>query len=149
MLGILDLVILVWSHRRRCTHCGSPFWAPPIHRGKEVSIGRERYVCVCGNKYETGRHEWVHLTPEEKRKYLWSGLVVIPAVTTILAAIIGYFLKWHEPYWTMAVILGFLGLLGGLICSALLWVMRSLPVMLSLRRTRHGEPAFGATTWQN
>jgi hypothetical protein len=82
---------------------------------------------VCGHKYETGRREWAYLSAEEKRKYLWSGLVVIPVVTTALAAIGGYFLRWHEPFWMMSVILGFLGLLSGLICSALLLTIRGLP----------------------
>ena len=115
-----------------------------------MAVGRESYLCVCGHKYETGRREFAHLSREEKRKHLWSGLVAIPIVTTALAAIGGYFLRWHEPFWTMSVILRFLGLLSGLICSALLLVIRGLPVLASLRRTRRGEPALGgAATWQN
>jgi hypothetical protein len=113
------------------------FWAPPIHGGGDIGIGRECYVCVCGNRYETGRREWIRLSQQEKRKYLWSGLLMIPLVTTVLAAIGGYFLKWHEPYWFMSVFIGFLGLLSGLICSATLLAIRGLPVLTSIRRTRH------------
>jgi hypothetical protein len=87
----------------------------------------------------------VRLGREEKRKYLWSGLVAIPVVVAALAAIGGYFLRWHEPYWMMSVILGFLGLLSGLICSALLLIIRGLPVALSLRRTPHEEPTLSGT----
>jgi hypothetical protein len=64
---------------------------------------------------------------------------MIPLVTVALGAIGGYLLKWHEPYWFMSVFVGFLGLLSGLICSAALLLIRGLPVMTSLRRTRHSE----------
>jgi len=150
MFGIFDLIILILIRRRHCGRCGRAFWAAPPHSGREVAVGRECYLCVCGKKYETGRREWVHLSREEKRKYLWSGLLAIPVVTTVLAAIGGYFLRWHEPFWAMSVILGFLGLLSGLICSALLLMIRGLPVTASLLRARRGEPtAGGAATWQN
>jgi len=64
---------------------------------------------------------------------------MIPVVTMALGAIGGYFLKWHEPYWFMSVFVGFLGLLGGLICSVTLLLIRGLPVMTSLRRTRQSK----------
>jgi hypothetical protein len=87
----------------------------------------------------------MHLSPEEKRKYLWSGLLAIPLVTTILGAIGGYLLKWHEPYWFMSVFIAFLGLLSGLICSAALLALRGLPVVISLRRTRRYDLTLGDT----
>jgi hypothetical protein len=144
MFGILDIIVLILIRRHHCTRCDRVFWAPPIHSGEDICIGRECYICVCGNRYETGRREWIHLSRQEKRKYLWSGLVMIPLVTTVLAATGGYFLKWHEPYWFMSVFIGFLGLLGGLICSAALLAIRGLPVMTSLRRTRHSAPGLSS-----
>jgi hypothetical protein len=138
MFGIIDLIVLILIRRRHCERCGRAFWAAPPHGGREVAVGRERYFCLCGSKYETGRREWMHLSWQEKRKYLWSGLLMIPLVTTVLAATGGYFLKWHEPYWFMSVFIGFLGLLSGLICSTLLLFIRGLPVVVSLRRTRQG-----------
>ena len=144
MFGIIDILILILIRRRHCPRCGRSFWAAPPHSGTDISIGRECYICVCGNRYETGRREWTQLSREQKRKYLWSGLVAIPAVITTLAAIGGYFLRWHEPYWVMAVLLGFLGLLSGLICSALLLAVRSLPVLTSLRRTKFDHSGTGA-----
>ena len=144
MFGILDIIVaLILVRRRNCSRCQRAFWAAPPYSGRDTAVGRESYVCVCGNTYETGRREWAHLNKEQKRKYLWSGLLTIPAVITVLAAIGGYFLRWHEPYWTMSVILGFLGLLSGLICSGLLLGIRGLPVAASLWRTRHDDPALG------
>jgi len=136
VLGIVDLVVLVLVRRHHCTRCDRVFWAPPIHVSEDICIGRECYVCACGNRYETGRREWIHLSPDEKRKYLWSGLLVIPLVVAGLGAIGGYLLRWHEPYWFMSVFIGVLGLVSGLICSAVLLAVRGLPVVTSLRRTR-------------
>jgi hypothetical protein len=99
----------------------------------------EKECYVCGNKYKTGRREWAHLSTEEKGRYLWFGLVLIPAITTALGGIGGYFLRWHEPYWLMAVLIGFLGPLSGLICSAVLLFIRWLPVVTSLLRTSNSE----------
>ena len=149
MFGVLDILILLLVRQRKCSQCGTGFWAAPPHVGEEIAIGRESYSCACGNQYQTGRHEWQSLSDEQKREYLWSGLVAIPVVITVLAAIGGYFLRWHEPYWTMSVILGFLGLLSGLICSGLLLTIRGLPVLLSLRRTRRLGIVGGTGTWQN
>jgi len=139
MFGILDIIVLILVRRRHCSRCDRGFWAPPVHSGEDISVGREYYMCVCGNRYETGRREWRHLSQDEKRKYLWSGLLTIPVVTMALGAVGGYFLKWHEPYWFMSVFVGFLGMLSGLICSVALLVIRGLPVMTSIRRTRHSE----------
>jgi hypothetical protein len=136
MFGIIDILVLILIRRRHCIRCGRTFWAASPHSGNDLSIGRECYICVCGDRYETGRREWANLSREQKREYLWSGLVAIPMILAGLAGVVGYFLRWHEPYWTMAVILGFLGLLSGLICSALLLVIRSLPVVASLRRMK-------------
>jgi len=139
MFGILDIIVLILVRRCHCSRCDRVFWAPPVQSGGDISIGRECYVCVCGNRYETGRREWTHLSQDEKRKYLWSGLLMIPVVTMALGAIGGYFLKWHEPYWFMSVFVGFLGLLSGLICSIALLLIRGLPVITSLWRIRHSE----------
>lgn len=116
--------------------------APPQHPRGELAIGREAYVCTCGNRYETGRREWIHLSIEEKRKYLWSALLMIPVLTTAMGAIGGSFLQWHEPYWFMSVFIAFLGLLSGLICSAVLLSLRCLPVAHSLLRTRHSHQSL-------
>ena len=139
MFGLFDIVVLILVRRRHCARCERTFWAAPPHAGSDISIGRESYPCQCGERYITGRYEWKHLTKNQKREYLWSGLLAVPLVITILAAIGGYFLRWHEPYWTMSVILGLLGLLSGLICSGFLLAMRSVPVLLSIRRTRRAE----------
>ena len=142
MFGILDILVLILIRRHRCTRCERVFWAPPPHPTGEVAIGRECYVCVCGNRYETGRREWTHLNVEEKRKYLWSGLVMIPVITSAMGAIGGYFLRWHEPYWFMSIFIGFLGLLSGFICSAVLLFIRWMPVATSLLRIRHNHRAL-------
>jgi hypothetical protein len=137
MFGILDILVVILVRRRHCSRCGRTFWAAPPHLGGDTAVGREYYLCVCGNRYETGRREWEHLSLEEKRVYLWSGLLAIPILLTALAAMGGYFLKWHEPYWMMSVFIGVLGLISGLICSGLLLTIRGLPVLASLRRSRH------------
>jgi hypothetical protein len=85
----------------------------------------------------------MNLSPEEKREYLWSGLLVIPLITAILGLIIGYLLKWHEPYWVMSVLIGIIGFLSGSICSAALLVIRGMPVMMSRYRTGHHDPDPG------
>jgi hypothetical protein len=144
MFGIIDILVLILIRRRHCIRCGRSFWAAPPHSGADISIGRESYICVCGNRYETRKSEWAHLSREQKREYLWSGLVAIPAIITSLAAVVGYFLRWHEPYWVMALILGFLGLLSGLICSALLLILRALPVVASMRRSKFDRSETGA-----
>jgi hypothetical protein len=144
MFGIIDIIVLILVRRRHCSRCGRAFWAAPPHSGKDISIGRECYLCICGNKYVTDRREWAHLSQEQKHKYLWSGLIAIPAAVTAVAAIVGYFLRWHEPYWVMAVLLGCLGLLSGLICSTLLLAIRSLPILTSVRRTGSDQARTGA-----
>ena len=128
MFGILDVIVLILVRRHRCSRCDRVFWAPPPHASDDLAIGKECYICVCGNKYETGRREWANLSTEEKHKYSWSGLVMVPVTTTALGAIGGYFLGWHGPYWFMSVFIGFLGLLSGLTCSAILLFIRWLPV---------------------
>jgi hypothetical protein len=70
---------------------------------------------------------------------------MLPVVTTALGAMGGYFLKWHEPYWFMSVFIGFLGLLSALICSAVLLLIRGLPVIGSLRRTGCSDPLMTNT----
>ena len=145
MFGILDLLVLILIRRHRCSRCERVFWAPPPRPNGELAVGRQDYVCVCGNRYVTGRREWTHLSIEEKRKYLWSGLVMIPVITVAIGAIGGYFLRWHEPYWFMSIFIGFLGLLSGLICSAVLLFIRWLPVATSLLRTRHNHRTLDNT----
>ena len=145
MFGILDILVLILIRRHRCSRCERGFWAPPPHPNGALAVGREDYVCVCGNRYVTGRREWTHLSVEEKRKYLWSGLVMIPVITVAIGAIGGYFLRWHEPYWLMSIFIGFLGLLSGLICSAVLLFIRWLPVATSLLRTRHNHRTLDNT----
>jgi hypothetical protein len=93
MFGILDILVLILVRRRHCSRCGRTFWAAPPHLGRDTAVGREYYLCVCGNRYETGRREWEHLSRDEKRVYLWSGLLAIPILLTTFAAIGGYFLR--------------------------------------------------------
>jgi hypothetical protein len=69
-------------------------------------------------------------------------MLMVPIITCALGATGGYFLRWHEPYWFMSVFIGFLGLLSGLICSAVLLSIRALPVATSLLRTRHNDGAL-------
>jgi hypothetical protein len=72
---------------------------------------------------------------------------MLPAVITALAAIAGYMVRWHEPYWMMAAFFGVLGLITGIICSSLLWLARWRRIRASLRRTGHIELApIGFTT---
>lgn len=144
MLGaLIDIIVAIWVRRRRCSRCERRFWAAPPHTGEGISIGRGSYACDCGETYVTGRREWQHLARKEKRGYLWSGLLMIPLVIAGLAAIGGYFLRWHKPYWTMSLILGMLGLLTGFICSGFLLLIRSVPVFLSLQRTRRAGEGIG------
>src|SRR3981081_4167309 len=140
MFGLLDLALLIVSYRRHCQQCGAAFWCEPSPARGELRGGRECHVCLCGCRYETGNREWVHLTQEERKKYLWSGTFVIPVVTTLLAGVAGYLVRWHEPYWMMAVFFGFLGFLTGMICSSFLWLKRGLRIWASLRRTRDAGP---------
>jgi hypothetical protein len=93
MFGILDIIVLLLVRWQHCSRCGKSFWAPPAHAGRELAIGREVYLCGCGNRFTTGRQEWHNITSEEKRRYLWSGLATIPLVITPLAAIGGYLLR--------------------------------------------------------
>jgi hypothetical protein len=139
MFGIFEIILLILVRRRHCGRCDRAFWAPPVHVGKDICIGRARYVCECGHSYETGRREWVLLSRKEQRTYLWSGLLIMPLVMAGVGAVGGYFLKWHEPYWFMSVFIGFLGLLSGMICSAALFAIRGLPVVASLRQTRRNQ----------
>jgi len=141
MWSLLDIVLLVVSHRHKCVQCGAAFWCESSPPRGELSVGRECYICHCGARYDIGNREWIHLTEDERRRYLWSGTLAIPAVTTVLASILGYFLRWHEPYWFMAVFLGFLGLITGLICSSFLWIKRGLRIWASRRRTRDAAPS--------
>lgn len=137
---LLDLILLVVSCRHTCQQCGAAFWCEPGPRQGELSVGKECHVCICGARFETGNREWIHLSPEERKKYFWSGTVIIPLLTTTLAAIAGYLVRWHEPYWFMAVFFGFLGLVTGLICSSFLWLKRGARIWASLRRTRDAAP---------
>jgi hypothetical protein len=141
MFGLLDVALLIVSCRRHCTQCGAVFWCEPSPAHGELSVGKECHVCLCGLRYETGNREWVHLTAEERKRYLWSGTFIVPVVTTLLAAVAGYLVRWHEPYWMMAVLFGFLGFLTGMICSSFLWLKRGLRIWASLRRTRDIEPS--------
>ena len=133
---MLELILLIWSYRHTCPSCGVSSWREPPAQDGELSVGKEVYVCLCGAKWTTGNREWMHLSPEERKKYLWSGTLIVPIVTTTLAAIGGYLVRWHEPYWMMAVFFGVLGLIAGLICSSFLWLKRGLYILKSIRRTR-------------
>jgi hypothetical protein len=135
-MGLLDLILLIVSCRRHCSQCGAAFWCEPPPAQGELSVGKECHVCLCGAEYVTGNREWVHLSAEEKKSYFWSGTLMIPVVTTLLAALAGYVLRWHEPYWMMAAIFGLLGLITGLVCPSFLWLKRGLRIWGSIRRTR-------------
>jgi hypothetical protein len=140
MFGLLHLALLIMSCRRHCSQCGAVFWCEPSPADGELSVGRGCHVCLCGARFETGNREWVDLTRDEKRKYLWSGTLMLPAVTTLLAAVAGYLVRWHEPYWMMAVFFGILGLITGMICSSFLWLKRGIRIWGSLQRTRDVAP---------
>ena len=139
MFWILDILVLILVRRRACEQCGRKFWAAPPHTGRVTAVGREDYVCECGYRYHTGRREWDHLSSREKHQYLWSGIMAILIVITALAALGGYFLKWHEPYWFMSVFIGLLGLFTGVICSGVLLALRSVPIFASRWRTKHSD----------
>ena len=99
-------------------------------------------MCVCvvpGSKPGTVNGYILVLKSDEHT--FWSGSLAIPAVTTVLAAIAGYLVRWYEPYWMMAVFFGALGLITGFICSSFLWLRRGLRVWASLQRTRDASPA--------
>ena len=140
MFGLLDLALLVVSCRRHCPQCGTVFWCEPPPAKGEMSVGRECHTCLCGARYHTGNREWAQLTPDERRKYLWSGVLLVPTVTTVLAAVAGYLVRWHEPYWAMAVFFGFLGFITGVICSSFLLLRRGVRIWASLQRTRDVTP---------
>ena len=135
-MGLLDLILLIISCRHKCSQCGAAYWCEPPPRHGELSVGKEVHTCICGMRYETGNREWARLNPEQRRSYFWSGTLLIPVVTTTLAATAGYLVRWHEPYWFMALFFGLLGLVTGLICSSFLWLKRGLCIWASLRRTR-------------
>ena len=137
---LFDLILLVISCRHTCPSCGMTFWCEPGPGRRELSVGKGCHICVCGSRYETGNREWINLNHEERKRYFWSGTLIIPLVTTTLAAIAGYLVRWHEPYWFMAVFFGFLGLITGLICSSFLWTKRGLRIWASMRRTRDASP---------
>lgn len=140
MFGLLHIALLIWGYRCKCPQCGAAFWCDSPPEPGELSVGRECYVCLCGFRYENGNREWAHLTREERKKSLWSGTLMIPLITTILGAVGGYLLRWHEPYWMMAILIGVLGFLTGMICSSFLWLKRGLRIWASLRRTREVQP---------
>ena len=144
MFGLLDIALVIIICRHHSQQCGAVFWCEPPPRTGELSVGNECHVCLCGARNETGNREWVHLKPEEQRTYFWSGTLAIPAVMTVLAAIAGYPVRWHEPYWMMAVFFGALGLTTGFICSSFLWPRRGLRVWDSLQRTPDASPAHAS-----
>jgi hypothetical protein len=135
------LILLILGYRHTCSECGAVFWCEPLAVNGELSVGKECHLCLCGARYETGNREWVHLSTEEKRKYLWSGTLIVPVITTLLAGVAGYLTRWHEPYWMVALLFGLVGLITGLICSSFLWLKRGLRIWVSVRRTRDIEPA--------
>ena len=133
----LELILLaLFGDHWRCSQCGAGFWSEDSPSRSGVGVGREYHECICGQTRQTGNREWIQLSRDERRRYLWSDARIIVLTTTALAAIAGYVVRWHEPYWFMAVFFGFLGLITGLICSSYLWLKRGLRVWASLRRTR-------------
>jgi hypothetical protein len=130
----------VESRIRYCPVCGNVFFVEPSPPLGPVRVGPEYQTCVCGATHPTGKSEWVHLGKAERREYLWSGLGTLLILITGAAAVAGYLTRWHEPYWLMAVVFGFLGLLAGLICSLLVLAGRWLQVLASRGRAGPAQP---------
>jgi hypothetical protein len=140
VFGIFEILWLVFRGLRRCTNCGAILWIGEPPRRREIRVGKEEYVCKCGARYPTGCKEWVHLTARQQHDYFWSLTVLVPASTTTLAAIAGYLVRWHEPYWLMSAFFGALGLFAGMLCSSFLWLKRWMSIRASVHRTGRLEP---------
>src|SRR4030095_782821 len=73
-------------------------WAP---------MGRERYLCPCGEKYLTGATEWDHLGQWERRRRFRQTIVfgvLFSAFSSILAIPIYFILKLFAP--ALAIVVG-------------------------------------------
>ena len=97
-------------------------------------VGREHYLCHCGQKYLTGATEWVHLGWERKlhiRSTFGESIVV-----SVLFAIVGFAIYFGFGRSRAALIVaGVITALPFLLMQAAFW----LEVAASIRRTRTGK----------
>ena len=117
---------------QRCPTCKQT-WAAELSQADVIRIGKEVFVCTCGIAWPTGRVEWAHLTPRMRRPYFLStaeiGVVIL---SPLVGALFTFFIarnKWMGLLW---------GIFGGLAVAAVflavMWTLKLMFVILSLRR---------------
>ena len=120
--------------RTICPVCSRQLTEKPV----KLEIGKETIKCACGATVATGRREWKHASPDERRSY-WSLGGIIPVLITASVTTGIVFGTWQKFSSGQAGV-GFdlrASIWATLICAVLFGLdlgSRILQVRLSLRR---------------
>jgi hypothetical protein len=117
---------------QKCPTCKQT-WSAQLGTAKIIRIGEETYTCKCGISWETGRVEWAHLTPQQRRSYFLSTAEVgVLILWPFVGGLFTFFIaknKWMGLLW---------GIVGGLLVAAffvlVMWGFKYMFVRLSLKR---------------
>jgi hypothetical protein len=120
-----------------CDECGREI-TKYLHRYRAHSwpqIGRERYLCRCGQSYFTGAKEWDHITSWKRRRFIKRtlGLSIVLSVLLLAPGIL--------IYWIFHRSLG--AAIAALVIVALPFILQTsfwLEVAASKRRTSGNVP---------
>ena len=148
-MALFELIrILQGIHEdyEKCPKCGERWNARARDRSTVVRIGKEAFVCRCGDQHWTGLLEWSHLTEKQRRDYFISSLeigvlMICLVCPPLFAYFIGNGIKSAMVALDWGAVIGF-GLL------AVSWAIKMLVVKISLRRCPH-EVGFisGTAPW--
>ena len=96
---------MIFVNYQHCPKCSNTFcWTL---RPDALRVGEEVFVCKCGERYSSGKHEWAHLSKTQKFFYFCSESAV---GIMLLLPFMGIIAVYH---WAGAVLFPILAL-GGL-----------------------------------
>ena len=131
MLGAA-LVTTVRVYYNKCDKCGST-WSTRLSQADVIRIGKETFICKCGTAWPTGYVEWAHLTPRQRRSYFLStaeiGLLIL---CPFVGGLFSYFIALNKRSGLVKGVAG--GLVTALVWILVMWTMKFVFVLLSLRR---------------
>jgi hypothetical protein len=122
-----------------CPDCNQK-WAEHLSQANVIRVGREKFVCKCNKEWNTGNVEWAHLDKKQRKSYLLSSAEIgVILICTLVPPVFGYF---TGPGWRAALEAGAWGFAVGFAFACILWMIKAVLIMVSLRRCPEAPNPF-------
>ena len=120
-------------HYQKCPTCRQT-WNAQLGTTNVIRLGKETYTCKCGIDWETGRVEWSHLTPRQRRSYFLSTAEIgVLILWPFVGGLFTYFIA-KDKLWGLI-----WGVVGGLLVAGVfvlvMWWLKFAFARASLRRS--------------